>query len=333
MLYLHVLRTTESFTFFFLQVEQYNYECWLTYQLICSSPAGIDLSFLTRLGLQVQSATIPRVTPPSSLCRVVFHHLFKGAPAALSKCLTERQSQGLGSAFHVLGHVNEYTVKQFSSSWMLFQYANCRLWAKLAEVVLRSLSDSQELLEKAMGYIHQPNGMLGARSLQDIALESTPVSVLSRLRDVECVGAKCRVAYCLAKSLSEKQGNSIKMIQYKTETGDRGLRSESFEMEMPRKIMKSGVENALKLCAVQIAAHSLWLQKLSDRSRVHSDTVRYVISTISVIPLLQKLVRECFCMVWARCLTLVLRKWALDDGLFGGQKIRQRDEELSHTNL
>lgn len=275
----HLLRTTENCFFVFFcfshQVEEYNYECWLSYQLICSSPADTDLSFLTHLGQRIQSPTTPRVTPPSSLCRVVFHHLFKGAPAALSKSLTERQSQGLGAAFHVLGHVNEYTVKQCSSSWMLFQYANCRLWAKLAEVVLRSLSDSQELLEKAMGCIHQPNGMLGAQSLQDLSLDPTPV--LSRLRDVEFVGAKCRVAYCLAKSLSEKQGNSIKMMQHKMETGDRGARGESFEMEMPRKIMKSGVENALKLCAVQIAAHSLWLQKLSDRSRVHSDTVRYVI--------------------------------------------------------
>lgn len=279
---------------FYPQVEQYNYESWLTYQLICSSPADSELSFLTHLGQQVQSTTTPRVTPPSSLCRVIFHHLFKGAPAALSKCLTERQSQGLGAAFHVLGHVNKYTVEQCSSSWMLFQYANCRLWAKLAEVVLRSLSDSQELLEKAMGYIHQPNGMLGAQSLQDLLIESTPVNVLSRLRDVEFVGAKCRVAYCLAKSLSEKQGNSIKMIQYKTETGDRGPRSESFEMEMPRKIMKSGVENALKLCAVQIAAHSLWLQKLSDRSRIHSDIVRYVTQFVSDIPLAQKLAQDCF---------------------------------------
>ena len=177
---------------------------------------------------------------------------------------------------------------------MLYQYANCRLWAKLAEVVLRSLSDSHELLEKAMGCIHQPNGMLGAESLQDLPLESTALSVLSRLRDVEFVGAKGCVAYCLAKSLSEKQGNSIKMIQYKTETGDRGARSESFEMEMPRKIMKSGVENTLKLCAVQIAAHSLWLQKLSDRSRVHSDTVRYVIQSISDISLSHKLARDYF---------------------------------------
>lgn len=208
---------------------------------------------------------------------MIFHHLFKGAPAALSKCLTERQNVGLGVAFHVLGHVNEYTIKESSSSWMLFQYSNCRLWAKLAEVVLRSVSDSQELLDRAMGCILQPNGMLGAQSLQDLSVDSTPLSVLSRLRDVEFLTAKFRVAYCLAKSLSEKQGNTIKMMQYKKETGNRVTRRESLEMEMPRKIMKSGVEKALKLCAVQIAAHSLWLEKLADRSRVHNDTVRCVL--------------------------------------------------------
>lgn len=227
------------------------------------------------------NAATPRPIPPSSLSRVIFHHLFKGAPAALSKCLTERQSVGLGTAFHVLGHVNEYTVKEVSSSWMMFQYANCRLWAKLAEVVLRSLSDSQELLEKAMGCILQPNGMLGAQSLENMSLDATSLSVLSRLRDMEFIAAKCRVAYCLARSLSEKQGNSIKIMEYKTETGNRVPRRESFEMEMPRKIMKSGVDKALKLCAVQIAAHSLWLQKLADRSRVHNETVRCVLNPIS----------------------------------------------------
>lgn len=224
---------------------------------------------------------------------MIFHHLFKGAPAALSKCLTERQSVGLGAAFHVLGHVNEYTVKESSSSWMLFQYANCRLWAKLAEVVLRSLSDSQELLERAMACILQPNGMLGAQSLEDLPVDSTPLSVLSRLRDVEFITSKCRVAYCLAKSLSEKQGNTIKMMQYKKETGNRVTRRESLEMEMPRKIMKSGVEKALKLCAVQIAAHSLWLQKLADRSRVHNDTVRCVIKSLSDIPYARRLPQKC----------------------------------------
>ncbi|KAJ7389306.1 hypothetical protein OS493_032159 [Desmophyllum pertusum] len=93
---------------------------------------------------------------------------------------------------------------------------------------------------------------------------------------MEFIAAKCRVAYCLARSLSEKQGNSIKIMEYKTETGNRVPRRESFEMEMPRKIMKSGVDKALKLCAVQIAAHSLWLQKLADRSRVHNETVRWL---------------------------------------------------------
>lgn len=269
------------YKFFSFQVEEYNYECWLTYQLICSSPTDTDLSFLSHLGQHVIGTTTPRPVPPSSLSRVIFHHLFKGAPAALSKCLTERQSVGLGAAFHVLGHVNEYTVKESSSSWMLFQYANCRLWAKLAEVVLRSLSDSQELLERAMSCVLQPNGMLGAQSLENLSVDSTPLSVLSRLRDVEFITSKCRVAYCLAKSLSEKQGNTIKMMQYKKETGNRVTRRESLEMEMPRKIMKSGVEKALKLCAVQIAAHSLWLQKLADRSRVHNDTVRCVIKSFS----------------------------------------------------
>lgn len=219
-------------------------------------------------------AATPRPIPPSSLSRVIFHHLFKGAPAALSKCLTERQNIGLGTAFHVLGHVNEYTLREGCSSWMLFQYSNCRLWAKLAEVVLRSLSDSQELLEKAMTCILQPTGMLGAQFLENRSIDSTPLEVLCRLRKMEVVAAKFRVAFCLAKALSAEQGNVMKMMEYKAETGSRRWKRESSEMEMPRKIMKSGVGKALKLCAVQIGAHSLWLEKLSDRGRGHSDMVR-----------------------------------------------------------
>lgn len=214
------------------------------------------------------------LAPPSSLTRVIFHHLFKGAPAALSKNLTEHQNIGLDSAFHVLGHVNKYMLKERSPSWMLFQYANCRLWAKLAEVVLRSLSDSPELLKKAMTYILQPSGMLGVPIPEGTSNETISFEVMSRLRNMEVVKAKCRIAYSLAKALSSKQGNTIKMSEYKAETGGRQWRRESIEMEMPRKIMKAGVGNALKMCTVQIAAHCLYLEKLSDRNRAHSDMVR-----------------------------------------------------------
>ena len=207
---------------------------------------------------------------------MIFHHLFKGAPAALSKSLTEQQSIGLKAAFNVLAHVNKYTVKESCLSWSLFQYANCRLWAKLAEVVLRSLSDSQDLLGEAISSILKPEGMIGAQSLEKLSVETTPVPVLSRLRDIELISGKSRVAYCLAKALSERHGNSIRVTQYKSETRVRSGRRESFELDMPRKIMKSGVEKALKLCSVQIAAHSLWLQKLADRDHVRSETVRWV---------------------------------------------------------
>lgn len=268
------------------EVEEYNYECWLTYQLICSSPTPTDLNFLAHLGQHLMGAATPTPTPtttlapPSSLTRVIFHHLFKGAPAALSKNLTEQQNIGLDSAFHVLGHVNKYMLKERSPSWMLFQYANCRLWAKLAEVVLRSLSDSPELLKKAMTYILQPSGMLGVPIPEGTSNETISFEVMSRLRNMEVVKAKCRIAYSLAKALSSKQGNTIKMSEYKAETGGRQWRRESVEMEMPRKIMKAGVGNALKMCAVQIAAHCLYLEKLSDRNRAHSDMVRWLLDFV-----------------------------------------------------
>lgn len=253
------------------QVDEYNSECWLTYQLICCSPAESDLTFVAHLGQQLPWP-LATPMPPSSLCRVIFHHLFKGAPAALSKSLTDRQSIGLKAALSALAYNNEYTVKENSQSWMLFQYANCRLWAKLAEVVLRSLSDSSQLLGEAMGCILKPEGMLGTQFLEKISVDSAPSNVVSRLRDIEFVSGKSRVAYCLAKALSERHGNSIRMTQYKTES--RHVQRESFDLDMPRKIMKSGVEKALKLCSVQIAAHSLWLKKLTDRESGRFDAAR-----------------------------------------------------------
>lgn len=207
---------------------------------------------------------------------MIFHHLFKGAPAALSKSLTEQQGIGLHAALSVLAHNNEHTVKDTPLSWMLFQYANCRLWAKLAEVVLRSLSDSPELLGEAMSCMLKPEGMLGAQHMESISADSVPLDVLSRLRDAELIAGKSRIAYSLARALSERQGNSIKITHFKRKTRDQSTRRESFELEMPRKIMKSGVDKALKLCSVQIAAQSLWLKKLLDRDYGRGDTVRLV---------------------------------------------------------
>ena len=262
-------------------MEQYHCECWLTYHLICCSPADADLSFLTRLGQHVsQGVATPSPAPQSSLSRVIFHHLFKSAPAVLSKTLSEQQHVGLKAALNILSHVNKFTVKDSSPTWMLFEYANCRLWAKLAEVVLRSLADSSELLDEAMRYVLQPNGMLGAQSMDNVSVETASSKVLSRLQDVELLSGKCRVAHCLGRVLSDKQGNSIRVTQYKAQHV-RGTmtKGESSELEIPRKIhvMNSEVEKALKLCAVQIVAHSLWLKGFSDKDHMcQADSVRYL---------------------------------------------------------
>ena len=88
------------------------------------------------------------------------------------------------------------------------------------------------------------------------------------------------MAYCLGRVLSDKQGNSIRVTQYKAQHV-RGTmtKGESSELEIPRKIhvMNSEVEKALKLCAVQIVAHSLWLQVFSDKDDMRqADSVRYL---------------------------------------------------------
>lgn len=260
-----------------LEVEEYNYECWLTYKLICCSPGESDLRFLAQLAQHVpQCVALPTLVPPSSPCRVIFHHLFKGASATLSNSLTEHQNIGLQAALSVLAHKDENTVRESSMTWMLFQYSNCRLWAKLAEVVLRSLSDSSEMLRDAVGYILKPEGMLGAQNYENISPDSRPTDALSYMQNIAFLKGKSRVAYCLARALSERNGNSIRQTKYKTEIGRHRDRRESFEVEMPRKIMKSGVDRALKLCAIEICAHSLWLQKLCHRDHTRSDIVRWL---------------------------------------------------------
>ena len=258
-------------------MEEYHYECWLTYHLICCSPTNADLSFLTHLGQHVsQSVATPSLAPKSSLSRVIFHHLFKGAPAGLSKTLSEQQHVGFKIALNVLSHIHSLTVKDRSSTWMLFEYANCRLWAKLAEVVLRSLADSSELLDEAMRYVLQPNGMLGAQSMDNVSVETTSSKVLSRLQDVELLSGKCRVAYCLGRVLSDKLGNSIRVTQYKAQHVRATMtKRECSALDISRKIMNSEVDKALKLSAVQIVAHSLWLQGFSDKDRMRqADSVR-----------------------------------------------------------
>lgn len=219
-----------------------------------------------------QGVTSPNPVPPSSPCRVIFHHLFTGASGTLRASLTEYQRTGLEAAFGVLAHINEYTVKESLPAWMLFQYSNCRLWAKLAEVVLRSLSDSSELLSEAMGYILKPDGMIGALCFEKVPQELLPSnSALSP--DIEFIDGKSRVAYSLARALSERVGNNMRVIQCKTASGrdlGRGQR-EQLEIDIPRKIMKSGDERPLKFCAIEICAHSLWLSKFRDKDYIHRD--------------------------------------------------------------
>ena len=256
-------------------MEEYHYECWLTYQLICCGPADADLSFLTHLGQQVcKGIARPSLVPQSSLSRVIFHHLFKSAPAILSNTLSEQPNVGLKVALNVLSHVKKFTVRDSSFTWMLFEYANCRLWAKLAEVVLLSLSDSSELLGEGMSHILHPEGMFGAKSMEKTLTDCRPSTVLSRLRLTELISEKSCVAYCLGLVLSEKNGNSIGSTQYKVQKvqGSR-IKGESSELDIPRKIMNSGAEKALKLCAVQIVVHSLWLQRFADEGHY---SARYV---------------------------------------------------------
>ena len=110
---------------------------------ISYAPSDADLSFLTHLGQHVsQGVATPSPAPQSSLSRVMFHHLFKSSPAALSKTLSEQQHVGLKAALNVLSHVNKFTVtcKDSSPTWNLFEYANWRrLWSSVLFRLLRTV--------------------------------------------------------------------------------------------------------------------------------------------------------------------------------------------------
>ena len=223
-----------------------------------------------------QSVTSPNPVPASSPCRVIFHHLFTGASETLRASLTEYQRTGLEAAFSVLAHMNKYTVKENLPAWVLFQYSNCRLWAKLAEVVLRSLSDSPELLSEAMGYILKADGMLGALCYKMVPMASLP-SNPSFSRDIELIDVKSRVAYSLARALSERLRHNITEIHRRiSRRVSSGGQQDLSEIDIPRKMMKSEDEKPLKFCAIEICAQSLWLRKCWDKDHTHREAVRWV---------------------------------------------------------
>lgn len=279
------------------EIEGYNHECWLTHQLTRYTPLEHDLFFLAHLGQQVQqSATSPNPVPASSPCRVIFHHLFTGASETLRASLTEYQRTGLEAAFSVLAHMNKYTVKENLPAWVLFQYSNCRMWAKLAEVVLRSLSDSSELLSEAMGCILKADGMLGALCYKMFPTASLP-SNRSLSRDIELIDVKSRVAYSLARALSERLGRLALNITEIHRTNSRrvlsGGQQDLSEIDIPRKMMKSGDEKPLKFCAIEICAQSLWLRKCLDKDHTHREAVRWLTEFVvnSGIDFVERLVK------------------------------------------
>ena len=259
-------------------MEQFETECWLTYRLIGCSPGQNDLMLLTQLGRHVISErTLPGVPPPYSLARVIVYHLFKCASAGLCKSLTKDQTLGLSVAFYVLASDNTIVKEGVNMAWLMFQYANLRLRAKLANVVLHCVADSEEFLEKAMSCILKPNGMVGVPSADELSM---------RTCGRELFDAKGRVLYCLARSLGGKRmdlADTTRMdLKRKLAQRSRNVRwstskeCDVVEAETPRKIMKSGVEKALNLCAVRIGAHSVWLQSGVNRRYSQGETVRLV---------------------------------------------------------
>ena len=241
-----------------LQVEHYDCENWLSSQLIGSSPNDQDKELLTSLGHHILgSGTTSHVAPPSSLARVMFHHLFKGAPVPLDVNLCITQKLGFDVALQVLGYVSVHEDK--SVTWSLFQYSVCQLWAKLAKVVLCSIAASIALLDQAMSCILKYDSLLGS---------GTGLIIARRIQRISSVEAKCRVACALAKTIGSKQ------VAMPIRGGFMERLHQAPEAEVPKEEMKFESDQALNLCAIQLLAHSLWLQKMIDGDYGRSNAVR-----------------------------------------------------------
>ena len=252
-----------------LQVEYYERESWLSSQLIGSSPNDQDKELLTSLGHHILgSGTTSPVAPPSSLARVMFHHLFKGAPLDVNLGIT--QKLGFDVALQVLGHVSAHEDK--SVTWSLFQYSVCRLWSKLAKMVLCSFAASKAMLDQAMSCILKQDGLLGSGAELIIpAAEPPSYHAARQIKEISPLEAKVQVTYALAKAIGTKQVTSF------VEVEDKKFMErfhQAAESEMPNEGMKSESDQALKLCAIQFGAHSLWLEEKSGKYYKRYDTLR-----------------------------------------------------------
>ena len=255
-----------------LQVDYYERESWLSSQLIGSSPNDQDKELLTSLGHHILgSGTTSHVAPPSSLARVMFHHLFKGAPVPLDVNLSITQKLGFDVALQVLGYVSAHEDK--SVTWSLFQYSVCRLWAKLAKMVLCSMAALKALLDQAMSCILKQDGLLGSGAELIIpAAEPPSYHAARQIKEISPLEAKVQVTYALARAIGTKQ-----QVTSFVEVEDKKFMErfhQAAEGERPKEGMKSESDQALKLCAIQLGAHSLWLQKKSGKYYKRPATLR-----------------------------------------------------------
>ena len=232
-------------------------------RLIVSSPNDQDKELLTSLGHRILgSGTTSHVAPPSSLARVMFHHLFKGAPVPLDVNLSITQKLGFDVALQVLGYVSAHEDK--SVTWSLFQYSVCRLWAKLAKMVLCSMAALKALLDQAMSCILKQDGLLGSGAELIIpAAEPPSYHAPRQIKEISPLEAKVQVTFALAKAIGTKQVTSFV----------KGVKNKKFRGRLHHPA-ESESDQALKLCAIQLGAHSLWLQKKNDKNYKRSDTLR-----------------------------------------------------------
>ena len=243
------------------QVRLYDCESWLTSKLVEMKPSDPEKEFLSSLAKAVLSSTVPWPAPPSSLARVVFHHLFAGASANCDATFTPSQTLALDVALRVLASGKNQSEIALQTGFV-FEYALCRLWAKLAATVLRALSVNKPLLDRVMACVLGQDGPLGRRG-EENRTATDAASPYRSNRDSRRVEMKCDVAGALGRvfvtdSLDDSRGNAafftVSARLVRTHHAQEGGKS--------RGGAPSGASDpALALCAIQLGAHSLWLQK------------------------------------------------------------------------
>lgn len=217
------------------------------------------------------------LAPPSSFTRITLHHSFKDSNSSAVAVSNPLQNKALvlELAFETL----DFTQVVDSHGWTLFEFSTAVSWSKLAELSLSCLAGFTSHTERAMTSILKPTGIFGPGKHKHL-IKASPEEIRSSRQCIRTtMDGKSKICFALAKALitrlrrsSSKKNTSLtcRIVPLRdifSSTRNRVL--DVFpKIESPLAVM------ALKKCAIRLGAHSVYLEKTSNRSYSHGSAIR-----------------------------------------------------------